>query len=48
MGQGGMGRFRKQPACALLRIDTGRKQLRAEREEFDRMIMAIQKVLQVT
>src|SRR5437764_6653885 len=26
----------------------GRKQLRAEREEFDRMIIAIQKVLQVT
>src|SRR5207247_2730139 len=26
----------------------GRKQLRAEREEFDRMIVAIQKVLQVT
>ena len=26
----------------------GRKQLRTEREEFDRMIIAIQKVLQVT
>jgi len=26
----------------------GRKQLRAEREEFDRMIIAIQKVLQVS
>ena len=27
---------------------SGRKQLRTEREEFDRMIIAIQKILQVT
>ena len=27
---------------------TGRKQLRSEREDFDRMILAIQKVLQAT
>jgi hypothetical protein len=44
-----VGRLRKQPPRALLQAHAaGRKQMAVEREEFDRVILAIRKVLNAT
>ena len=47
LGKSGMGRLRDQSASPVLPIDAaGRKQLAGERAEFERMVRAIQHVLE--
>ena len=44
---GGMGRVGEQPPGAFYTLDRGRpERLASERDDFDRMVAAIQKVLQ--